>query len=1107
MKAKRIFWILAVLIICPILSPSQGSDRFYYGTYGGFPESDFSSISDSLKFNIVYNIVDTSEIKQQEHMQYYVTYSLRGIFGGQLYDAYSPATWATKAHYTLWEAEGYPGSYYGLDYTDGREVSDPSASGGKARVFERFRDLPGLVQTGPSYDQEPGPSGNPIYYTAEFRLKSPDYNPRGRGVGPGEPLCSLKVVGNGQTIAHKMVYESDFENFLGYKTFKIENYTVQNPIEFQVYWFGNRMLGVDYVKVSDENGRQLIDEPNHTVANNIKAYVDQDWVHTTIPETGDTVVYRWYLRDEPTYIDLFEPARYIDSLLRVVSAERVGFTAFNQWWNETLTNEYFLRQNPEEYHVDIYPTRWWGLHFSGPEFQQGVSTLAAYLNNSKQEAEDREKDLWVSIQAHYFGKWISDSASCEWEPLYVGSDTAKPEYEGWYCYYLNRPPTAEEVRLQTSLALCYGANSILNFCYYSYNSYVQQYGCTTLVLGLYNHIKDRPTDRWYEIKDFTGPRVEVLGSVLNQLTWQGACFHDSVGAFVLRNAQPSYIDSIVGQNPDSTYVEVGFFEGYEANHFMLVNRRCLETEHETLSVYFTDIPDGPYLVTDVFTNAPVAKICGVNPHIELTLQPGEGRLFRLAKYHADYLILFPHPYYQTIQQAIDAAVDPWTTIIVYPDTFYENIDFRGKDITVTSLFHLYPDHPYYVSQTIIDGSHSTAGSDSGSAVRFVSQESSCATLKGFTIRNGSGTLYPYRDQPAKYGGGIYCKGSSPTITNNIIIGNSVTGSGGGIVCQNASPQILNNSIKENVADMDGGGIAILPYFQEYATPIVSNNLIVDNLAGNRGGGIYYHASPFITNNTIDGDSAGVGGGIHFSSDYHGWIENNIITNSLGGGGISAQQGPEVMAYNNVWNNADGDFDIVVPEGVGDTSWGVNRNGTPCDSFYNIIGDPYFCDGYHLADSSACVNAGDNQAPYMLPVDFDGNPRVVDYADMGAYEHQSGSRGGGGAKIAGSATTAESKPAAGAPKAFELSQNYPNPFNPVTSIRFIVGSGPTHTTLKIYNLCGQLVRTLVNEEKAPGTYSVTWDGKNNSGKHVASGIYLYQLKSNNFEDTKQMALIR
>ncbi|MDP3025060.1 MAG: FlgD immunoglobulin-like domain containing protein [candidate division Zixibacteria bacterium] len=98
-----------------------------------------------------------------------------------------------------------------------------------------------------------------------------------------------------------------------------------------------------------------------------------------------------------------------------------------------------------------------------------------------------------------------------------------------------------------------------------------------------------------------------------------------------------------------------------------------------------------------------------------------------------------------------------------------------------------------------------------------------------------------------------------------------------------------------------------------------------------------------------------------------------------------------------------------------------------------------------------------------------------------------------------------------PNSFELSQNYPNPFNPTTRIQFRVGSlefgDPLNTTLKIYNILGQLVRTLVDEEKAPGKYEVIWDGKDVSGKEVSSGLYFYQLKTRDYIATKKMVLLR
>jgi C1A family cysteine protease len=90
--------------------------------------------------------------------------------------------------------------------------------------------------------------------------------------------------------------------------------------------------------------------------------------------------------------------------------------------------------------------------------------------------------------------------------------------------------------------------------------------------------------------------------------------------------------------------------------------------------------------------------------------------------------------------------------------------------------------------------------------------------------------------------------------------------------------------------------------------------------------------------------------------------------------------------------------------------------------------------------------------------------------------------------------------------FSLAQNFPNPFNPNTSIQFSLPvSG--RVSLKIYNLSGQEVRTLIDEDKRKGEYEVLWDGKDNSGKNVASGIYFYHIRAKNFAETKKMVLLK
>lgn len=93
-----------------------------------------------------------------------------------------------------------------------------------------------------------------------------------------------------------------------------------------------------------------------------------------------------------------------------------------------------------------------------------------------------------------------------------------------------------------------------------------------------------------------------------------------------------------------------------------------------------------------------------------------------------------------------------------------------------------------------------------------------------------------------------------------------------------------------------------------------------------------------------------------------------------------------------------------------------------------------------------------------------------------------------------------------PKVFALSQSYPNPFNTNTVIRYQLPV-ISEVSLKVYNIQGQLVKTLVNEKRAPGYYTARWDGKNDNGKEVSSGVYFYRLNAGGFLATKKMILLR
>ena len=99
-----------------------------------------------------------------------------------------------------------------------------------------------------------------------------------------------------------------------------------------------------------------------------------------------------------------------------------------------------------------------------------------------------------------------------------------------------------------------------------------------------------------------------------------------------------------------------------------------------------------------------------------------------------------------------------------------------------------------------------------------------------------------------------------------------------------------------------------------------------------------------------------------------------------------------------------------------------------------------------------------------------------------------------------------------PMDFALMQNYPNPFNPRTTIKYQLPE-QSKVTFKIYNILGQEVVTLLDEEVAPGYYELGWDGRNNFEQQVASGVYIYRIIAvtldgkNRYVVSKRMNLLR
>jgi len=509
--------------------------------------------------------------------------------------------------------------------------------------------------------------------------------------------------------------------------------------------------------------------------------------------------------------------------------------------------------------------------------------------------------------------------------------------------------------------------------------------------------------------------------------------------------------------------------------------------------------------------------------------------------------------YTTIQAGIDVAVDG-DTVLVQPGTYVENINYDGKNITVASLFVTTQDTTY-ISQTIIDGNQN------GSVVTFENGEDSTTILTGFSITNG-GSLID--------GAGIFCENSSPTLKNLIITGNNndliariqnriYLGSGGGIYFSYSQSMLSNLTITDNTAQYGAGIFCNDSELELSNLFIVGNNLVGGGFSfSGSGGGIASYGSTLIVSNCNisynvgTGSTLVLGGGIFSNSSSFSLnnviISHNSVTSTYNnGGGIYSDDGSFIsIDYSTILNNI-ADYgagiycynnsslnltNVTVSGNTADYGGGiyffnsypilVNSilwNNTPQEIYINfgsvtatysdiqggwtgignIDADPLFADpqngDFHLTwanfpipDStmSPCIDAGDPNSP------FDPDSTI---ADMGAFYFDQNQQGVEDISILKLSNI--------------LYQNFPNPFNPTTTISFFTTeNNEKNTDLVIYNLKGQKVKTLVNEVLPAGEHSVVWNGDDDSGKKVSSGIYFYQLKvGKDFSETKKMLLLR
>lgn len=562
--------------------------------------------------------------------------------------------------------------------------------------------------------------------------------------------------------------------------------------------------------------------------------------------------------------------------------------------------------------------------------------------------------------------------------------------------------------------------------------------------------------------------------------------------------------------------------------------------------------------------------------------------------------------HSSIQSAVNASSDG-DTVLVASGIYYENLNFKGKNILLTS-YYLFDNDVSYILNTIINGSQPLYA-DTASCVLFISGEDSTAVLQGFTLTGGTGTKWLDEHGAGTYieGGGILVTLSSPTIKNNLIINNEairtgpgiVSAGGGGIRVGDGNPHILNNVFMSN-SGMYGGAIVL-----NYTGAVVRNNIIYNNRV--------YQA--------VTGAQTFGGAGIWVLSNLGNTpklIENNTIVgnHSSGGGSSAAGRGGGILVWatsiqatnNIVWGNTQttGEQIVQISGGPSVITYSLVENGWTGTG--NIESFPDFADSlFILSVTSPCIDAGNPDLNFNDPED-PMNPGFANFPSLGGLRNDIGVYGGPGSNILASfylskielpdsidfgninvgdtSTTsfiiynegsnstlvdsihinnnienvisvsqvfpielspfkkdsitvkwipetdgllndtlwifhnAENLPNPyglritgnatitsvldeenSTPGKFYLSQNYPNPFNPVTEIEYsIVKNAKVEIT--IFNIIGERIVTLVDEEKTPGVYEVNFDASN-----LPTGTYLYQLKTSGFITTKKMILLK
>ena len=1077
----KIVWVVVVLVAIFIFATNVlAGDKFYYGGFHAHLVLDkFPELHDSLKFNLVFLFnVDGNNIQSLANN------SLKGV--AEQGDPNSPTGWSGNSYYTIWEAEGFPGSRVNLTYSGGSLVYDTEAhngSGSDAMLFSASSDDSGIVQTGPNYLQYTKyMNGSKINYYVDFNLKF-----SGDRSEPTRKVCAIIVVADDSTIKEDTLVVGDFPSS-GYREFQLE-YMLDTLRDFQntqfkIYWYGVDSLYVDYVAVYNQNGYELMSKVHDQ---DILNYVQQPWTAKTFPGTNDTVIYRWYLKDEPQSIDCYMPYAHIDSLLKNNTPHIPGAQYYGKYPDTSEVYEYLTREDPVEYMIDPYP--FGPGDTTGSTIQSRIDWLAESFNEGKRKAESLNKDFWVAIQTHAVGEGKGASPCDSGRGIYY-------YYGVPYCIW-QREPTPSELRLQTFLALCYGADAVMNYHipFYKTPDYIE-----TGLYDIYASVESlKITDKWKEIKNFTGPRAEKLGPILKGLTWQGACRGDTAQWFKLRNGNVAYL--FHNENPPpQPKTQIGFFrptlylDYTDPAYFLVVSRdpdssRSCKLKLNPSSSELSSYHNMMYIY-DAYEDSMIRYLFSHSDSFDCYLEPGEGRLFRLIDSHQGGYLQGDVIWGWDIYIERDVIVDTGATLRILP----------GTNVWLESGYSL-----------IVYGTLEALGGEGDSTIEFRGPGGSPhAYWGGIVVMPGA--KIKMKNVKVNYARvGLTLDGVSGGSVSNCTFSNS---SRCGIKLKNSNAIICYNRIEQDTIHSFVGDTGI---YMENINTGASWRVGLNYIKGYDYGIYAKSCYTQIATNTVD---QGVIGIYVLNCPSYLYLGQNQFTGYFDSCYIYSQESKVDIFECKLKGDANTPYGVIYIDNAGGKMrltyvWNYKKIGVkdfhndfpatppnlgttsdPGNNWFKCIG----CDKYILTntDRSHYLWA---QMNYW---DRTGGPvagKCTTYVRYTPYltnppGYTPNFFGEGPAKIV----------ASNLPTEFRLSQNYPNPFNPATTLEYDL-PGDCYVTIKIYNILGQTVATLVNEQKEAGRYKINWDGQDKYGEKVSSGIYFYRIKAGDFEETRKLLLIK